>query len=246
MKCPGQDMQYWTSEAIYEVTCPQCKNRVEFYKDDTSRKCGQCGHRFVNPRMDFGCASYCQFAEQCLGNLPEEFLAQRDNLFKDRVAVEMKRYFKSDFKQISHASRVALHAERIGKNEGGNLAIILCSSYLRTVGHPEALRKYGDATGEYVEKEGVPIAEAILNKLGANEQLSSKVFAIIAHHQHPTPEDSKEFNVVYDANLIAGLEEEHKNSPLEHTRFIELIDSLLRTDGGRQEARDTFKKMGVL
>ena len=246
MKCPGQDMQYWKSEAIYESKCPKCDHMVEFYKDDTTRKCGHCGHRFVNPKLDFGCAAYCQFAEQCLGTLPEEFVAQKDNLLKDRVAVEVKRHFKSDFKQISHATRVARHAERIGKSEEGNLAIILCSSYLQNIGYSEALQKYGSTTGEYMGKAGIPIAEAILSKLGANEQLSSKVCDIIGHHQHPTPEDSKEFNVVYDANLIAGLEEEHKNTPLEQTRFIELIDCLLRTDGGRQEARETFKKMGVL
>jgi hypothetical protein len=246
MKCPGQDMQYWKSEAIYEAKCPKCDHMVEFYKDDPSRKCNHCGHRFVNPKMDFGCAAYCQFAEQCLGTLPEEFVSQKDNLFKDRVAVEVKRYFKNDFKQISHATRVARHAERIGKNEEGNLAIILCSSYLQNIGYSEALRKFGSATPESVGKAGVPIAEAILSKLGANEQLSNKVCAIIAHQQQPASEENKEFNIVYDANLIANLEEEHKNSPVEQTRFVELIDSVLRTEGGRQEATETFKKMGVL
>ena len=246
MKCPGQDMQYWTSEAIYETQCPQCNNAVEFYKDDTTRKCGHCGHRFVNPKMDFGCAAYCQFAEQCLGTLPEEFANQRDNLFKDRVAVEVKRYLKSDFKQISHATRVARHAERIAKDEGGNPAIILCSSYLQNIGYSEALQKYGSATGEHLEKESVRLAEAILSRLGAKEQLLREVCQIIAHHCHPGPKESKEFNVVYDARLIAGIEEEHKVSPLDPARFAELIDCLLRTEGGRREARETFEKMGVI
>ena len=246
MKCPGQDMQYWTSEAIYEAQCPQCNHAVEFYKDDTTRKCGKCGHRFVNPKMDFGCAAYCQFAEQCLGTLPEEFVNQRDNLFKDRVAVEIKRYFKSDFRQISHATRVARHAERIAKKEGGNPAIILCSSYLQNIGYTEALQKSGGTPEEHIEKESVRLAEVILSRLGANAQLSKEVCEIIAHQYHPGPEESTEFNVVYDATLIAGLEEEHKVSPLEPTRFIELIDCLLRTEGGRREARDEFEKMGVL
>ena len=86
MKCPGQDMKYWKDNAIFDVACPKCGTSVEFYKDDTSRKCGSCGHRFVNPKMDFGCASYCQYAEQCLGALPEDFTGGRDNLLKDKVA----------------------------------------------------------------------------------------------------------------------------------------------------------------
>jgi hypothetical protein len=116
-------MQYWKPGAIFEANCPKCGGIVEFFKDDTARKCGACGHRFVNPQMDFGCAAYCPYAEQCLGTLPEGLAAQKENLLKDRVAVEMKRYFKNDFKRIGHASRVARHARRIGKTEG-NLAVI--------------------------------------------------------------------------------------------------------------------------
>jgi HD superfamily phosphodiesterase len=88
--------------------------------------------------MDFGCAAYCQFAEQCIGNLPPELLAQKDDLLKDRVAIEMKRYFKDDFRRIGHATRVARYAERIGKSEKGNLAVILSAAYLRDIGILEA------------------------------------------------------------------------------------------------------------
>ena len=68
MRCPGQDTQFWDSSAVFEVKCPNCGGEVEFFKDDTMRKCPHCGHKFLNPKMDFGCAAYCQYAEQCLGN----------------------------------------------------------------------------------------------------------------------------------------------------------------------------------
>jgi len=70
MKCPGQDTRYWKPEAIFDAKCPKCNQLIEFFKDDTTRKCSKCGHRFLNPAMDFGCASYCRFAKQCTGNLP--------------------------------------------------------------------------------------------------------------------------------------------------------------------------------
>ena len=95
----------------------QCGHEVEFFKDDPLRKCDKCGHRFINPEMDFGCASYCEYAEQCIGTLPPELLAKREDLLKDRVALEMKKYFKQDFKRIGHATKVARYAERIGKSE---------------------------------------------------------------------------------------------------------------------------------
>ena len=142
MKCPGQDSRYWKPGSIFEAKCPKCGSEVEFFKDDTTRKCKSCGHRFLNPSMDFGCASYCQYAEQCIGDLPPELIAQKENLLKDRVAIEMKRYFKQDFKRIGHSTRVARYAERIGKKENGNLAVILPAAYLHDIGIKEAERKH--------------------------------------------------------------------------------------------------------
>ena len=75
MKCPGQDSRYWKAGAIFEAKCPECDHLVEFFKDDTTRKCPKCEHKFANPKMDFGCASYCQYAKECIGDLPPELLA---------------------------------------------------------------------------------------------------------------------------------------------------------------------------
>ncbi|MBW2035163.1 MAG: HD domain-containing protein, partial [Deltaproteobacteria bacterium] len=154
MKCPGQDMQFWKPGSIFETKCPKCGNEVEFFKDDPTRKCPKCGHRFLNPSLDFGCASYCQYAEQCIGDLPPELLAQKEDLLKDRVAIEMKRYFKQDFKRVGHAIRVARYAEQIGREEGGNLAVILCAAYLHDIGVKEAERKHNSTAAKYQEEEG--------------------------------------------------------------------------------------------
>ena len=48
-------------------------------------------NKVVNPRMNLGCAGYCQFAEQCLGELGQDLLAKRDDLFKDRLALDVKK-----------------------------------------------------------------------------------------------------------------------------------------------------------
>lgn len=160
MKCPGQDMQYWRDDAIFEVPCPQCDTLVEFYKDDTSRKCPKCEHRFVNPKLDFGCASYCQFAEQCLGTLPEDFLGSREDLLKDKVAVLLKRHLKTDFKRIRRATDLARIGENICKKEGGNLAVILCASYLYQI--------------------DTVVADSILQEAGAPLPLCETIHATLA------------------------------------------------------------------
>jgi len=237
MKCPGQDSRYWKEGAIFETECPKCSHTVEFFKDDPARKCAYCGYRMMNPQMDFGCASYCEFADQCLGTLPPELLAQREDLLKDRVAVEMKRYFKTDFKRIGHATKVARYAERIGKMEKGNLAVILPAAYLHDIGIPESEKKYGSSAARYQEEEGPPIARSILINLGGTEALIDEVCDIIGHHHHPKSQESINFKVVYDADLITNIEENQKDNPMEIDRFNRIIEKKFLTEAGCKEAR---------
>jgi HD superfamily phosphohydrolase YqeK len=241
MKCPGQDSRYWQSNAIFETACTKCGGTVEFFKDDTTRKCDGCGHRMMNPKMDFGCASYCQYADQCLGTLPPELVAEKEDLLKDRVAVEMKRYFRSDFKRIGHAMRVARHAEAIGRNEGGNLSVILCAAYLHDIGIHEAERKHRSTAARHQEAEGPAIARGILTTLGASEALIDEVTDIVGHHHHPRETETTNFKVLYDADLITNLEESHKKNPISAERLGDILQNSLLTKSGRTEAANVFK-----
>ncbi|MFC1857161.1 HD domain-containing protein [Thermodesulfobacteriota bacterium] len=221
---------------MFEVKCPQCDKNVEFFKDDTTRKCNHCGHRFINPEMDFGCAAYCKYAEQCIGDLPPELLAQKENLFKDRVAIEMKRYFKTEFKQIGHAMRVARYAERIGKRERGNLAVILSAAYLHDIGIIEAKQKHGSSGWDYHEGEGPAVARSIMSKLDAGDELIDEVCDIIEHHHHPRDEETINFKVFYDADMIANLEETQEKESADREKLMQIIASFL-TESGREEAQ---------
>jgi DNA-directed RNA polymerase subunit RPC12/RpoP len=236
MKCPGQDTRYWKPGAIFEVTCPRCGSDVEFFQDDTARKCSHCGNRFVNPKVDFGCASYCQYAEQCLGDLPPELLAQKDDLLKDRVAIEMKRYFGKDFKRIGHAARVARYAEQIVKEEKGNPAVVLCAAYLHDIGIHEAERKYQSTAPGYQRKEGPPIARDILTRLGAKEDLIDEVCDIVGHHHQPGDEESLNFQIIYDADLLVNLEDKQKKKKTEKERLATTIETSMFTDTGKRLA----------
>lgn len=238
MGCPGQDSRYWKPGAIFEVPCPQCGRMVEFFKDEASRRCRSCGHKFLNPRMDFGCATYCKFAEQCLGELSQELLAERKNLLKDRVAVEMKSYFKQDFKRISHATKVARLAEQIVREEKGDPAVVLSAAYLHDIGLPEAERRHGSTEPRFQEEEGPPIAREILSRLGAAPDLIAEVADIVGHHHHPRSEETANFKAVYDADLIVNLEEELKEGASDAERLEARIGGEFLTATGRRLARE--------
>lgn len=240
MKCPGQDTQYWKPDAIFDVKCPKCGHTVEFFKDDTSRKCGHCGHRFINPEMDFGCASYCQFAEQCLGTLPSELLAQKEDLLKDRVAIAMKRHFKTDFARIGHATKVARYAERIGRNERVNMAVVLVASYLLEVENSETQKRENQDGHEPGEPQEESIARKILIDLKAQSVLIDSVLAIVTRPGHASTETPLEFKVVYDADKIASWEADQKSNPLSKEELEEKIQKKLLTESGRNEAKSVL------
>ena len=66
MKCPGQDTRYWKPGDIFDVPCPACGSSVEFFKDESKRRCPSCGYQLGNPRLDLGCADWCPYGKKCL------------------------------------------------------------------------------------------------------------------------------------------------------------------------------------
>ncbi len=211
-------MKYWKDDAIFEVSCPKCNNAIEFYKDDTTRKCGHCGHRLVNPKMDFGCASYCQFAEQCMGTLPEEFMGSREDLLKEKVAVAVKRSYQTDFKSIRKATGAARHAENIGKAEGGNLAVILCAVYLH---------------GMMLDS-----ARSILTGAGASEPLIQEITQILETQKDLAGEGAAAAGIVHDAIVLEQLQDDLKKARIGRAAAQQLAEQQLFTETARSIAAE--------
>jgi len=187
--------------------------------------------------MDFGCAAHCKFAEHCFGDLPPELIKQKEDLFKDRVAVEMKLYFKQDFKRIGHAAKVARYAEKIVQQEKGDPAVVLSAAYLHDIGIKEAERKQQNNEAADHEKEGPPVARELLTKLDANQDLIEEVCDIISHHHHAGDRDTVNFRIVYDADLIVNLEDKRRKAQMDPKQLADLVETGFLTDGGRELAR---------
>ena len=246
MQCPGQDSRYWDGEAVFEANCTECGNALEFFKDDNARKCGQCGHKALNPRIDFGCASYCPYASQCLGELPPELVAQKQELLKEKTAVAMKKYFENDFKRIGHATRVGRLVDKIGEMvmdhevEDYNPAVTGIAAYLHDIGIKEAEIKFNSSSPKYQHQEGPPVAREILGDLGANEGIIEEVCDIIGHHHSPRPDETMNFKVLYDADLIVNLEEKQKESPADQEHLEKIFRNSFLTEEGAEIARKTL------
>lgn len=240
MKCPGQDTRYWKPEDIFETACPACGKALEFFKDDSSRKCKSCGTKVLNPNIDFGCATYCKFADQCLKELPPEILAQRKNIFKDKVACEVHRYLGADQKRINHAEKVALYAGQLLAQEKGDLAVVMAAAYLHDIGIKAAEEKYQSTAASCQEELGPGIARQILEGLGSDRKLIDEVCDIIGHHHHPRHEETDNFKALYDADVLVNIEEGDVEKPRDREKLAQLIDTRFLTEAGKELAKEMF------
>jgi hypothetical protein len=112
----------------------------------------------------------------------------------------------------------------------------MITAYLHDIGIKEGERKFNSSAAKYQHSEGPPVAREILTKLKANEGLTDEVCDIIGHHHHPRPEETVNFKVLYDADLITNLAEKHQESPLDPERLQSIIGKSFLTVGGRQLA----------
>jgi HD superfamily phosphodiesterase len=172
--------------------------------------------------------------------MPPELLAKKKELLVERVPIEMKRYFADDFKRIGHATKVARYADRICKEEQGHPVVTTLSAYLHDIGIKEAERKYNSASPQYQHLEGPPVAREILTRLGAEEGMIDEVCDIIGHHHSPRHEETINFKIIYDADLIVNLEEKQKESPTPPDHLEKIIEKSFLTKAGKSLARNVL------
>lgn len=243
MKCPGQDMRYWKPGDIFDVPCPQCGKKIEFFKDEVRRRCKSCGAQVTNPKIDFGCAEWCAYAQQCVGTLSVERNGEGPESLRQRIASEMRRVFAGDSKRIDHANRVARFAEGILKDEGGDPAVVIAAAYLHDIGIHEAEKKYDSTAGKYQEREGPPIARNILESLGADKGMVDEVCDLIAHHHSPGQLQTLNFQILWEADCLVNLEDAPE-SELDQTK--EMVEATFKTSTGKSLAKalliDTLDK----
>lgn len=241
MKCPGQDSRFWKPEDVFEIQCLKCGRIIEFFKDDVKRKC-RCGEEIVNPRLDFGCAQWCEYGEQCIGVIPQELEDLKKELekgrFKEKFSQAMKRYFNKDMKRISHAQKVARFAEEIAKQEGGNPLVVLGSAYLHDIGIYEAEKKHNSSSTEYQELEGPPIARDLIKRVGLKDKMIEEICDIIGHHHHPREEETLNFQILYEADWLVNIEEEGFLKDRE--RVKKLIEEVFKTSTGKKLAQKLY------
>ena len=247
MQCPGQDTMFWKPTDVFEIECPKCGYHVEFFKLDVKRKC-RCGHEMVNPKIDFGCAQWCSYGDKCLESLPEDIRViqkeEQNKRLRERILQEIKKYFGDDGKSLDHSLKVASYAEEILKIEGGHPLVVLGAAYLHDIGMKEAKEKYGSASLENQEKEGIAIARDILKRLNIQKEIYDEICDMIGHLHHPGEQETLHFQILYEADWLANIEEKGLFQDQEKTE--EIIGKIFQTVTGKRLAKELYNRSGYL
>ncbi len=234
VRCPGQDQRFWKPEDIFDVKCPGCGKPIEFFKDEPKLKCRNCGQMVVNPKIDLGCAEWCQYAEQCLA----ASVKNQASIIREKLIEEMKNVFGNDQRRIEHTLAVLDYAEQILSAEGGDPLVVKAAAILHDIGIHEAERKYSSSAGKYQEVEGPPIARKILAKYDLDEAVIQHICRIIANHHSAKDIDTIEFRITWDADWLVNIPEEFPDKVRE--KLQELIGKVFKTHKGRQIAVELF------
>jgi hypothetical protein len=179
IKCPGQDTRFWKPDDIFTVECPKCGAEIEFFKDDTRRRCAWCGHLFYNPKIELGCAEWCQFADKCVPELVQERKAMQT--FKERLRERALALAAGDPDLEARLDRSLALAIDLLKAEGGDPKVVFAAILLQMVDLDQARELLAELETE------PEITESILEVLGGdkgngdiNRHLYEDVLALMA------------------------------------------------------------------
>jgi hypothetical protein len=200
MKCPGQDTRYWKPDDIFVAECPKCGAEIEFFKDDTRRRCAWCGHMFYNPKIELGCAEWCQYAEKCVPDLVRAKKAAQN--FKDLLAEMVKSHLEGDPAAWDRTAKGAQFAQDLLKAEGGDPKVLLAAVLLHAV-------ETAKAQEFLAELETEPeISDSILELLagrGAERDLNRQLYKDVLTLVAETAESPRKFNTRTAQRLAEAL-----------------------------------------
>jgi hypothetical protein len=230
-KCPGQDTRFWGPDDIYSVECAKCGRAVEFFKDDIRRRCTHCGFMFLNPRLDLGCATWCQYAEQCVG-------AMSKDEFKQILTLAVKEYFDGDEKRINHSLKTLEFAERILEKEGGNPKVVIAAAVLRKIGVGEEDKGAHKAGKSNEEGDWLDSVKTILERSGSTKEIVEEVSQIMQEQLHHRRIDTLNSKIVHDAHRLASLSTDSES--WKKAQLKEAIKETFLTPTGRKIADELY------
>jgi len=220
MKCPGQDRAYWSTEVVSEIPCPGCATPVEFFRDEASRRCPNCGHRFANPRTALSCAQWCAHAEQCVGpGLGTSAGGTGESTLTHRLFQWIEQALAGDPPRLARTMLVLQHAQALVAEEKSDPRMVLgCAALLES---------------------GLSAAEPDLQRIGFDPVSVEGVCSLCEAFRADAPPDSLEARIVADARRLAALS---CRNPDPASQEPDPASEPFQTESGQRRAQSLFPR----
>jgi hypothetical protein len=202
---------------------------VEVFRDENKGRCLRCGHKFLAPGGNLGCAQWCSVAKECLGFAPQRqpSSGSTESALAARLIQRAEEVFKNHPARVAQVLRVFQFAKELVREEGGDPRVILCAALLLATG------------GESQASSEATSVDVLLREMGLDEATRSRVLEVVANYRTGQNSGAAELRIVCDAERLARLAVEPLvGSPDERD---DAIRAGLCTEAGRRKARSLMQ-----
>ena len=148
------------------------------------------------------------------------------------VVSAMIDFYAGDIQRINHFLKVYALAKNIGECEGLSeeaRQVLEIAAVTHDIGIKPSEEKYADCTGPHQEREGPPVARAMLHTLGYAPALIDRVCYLIAHHHTYTDIDSLDYQILVEADFLVNAYEDG----MEQEAIQSVRERVFRTGTGK-------------
>lgn len=169
-----------------------------------------------------------------------DFAAVRQSRLIDAVQHAAIVYLEHDAARIQHLVKVRAYAERIADEEYlpfEDKKILSLSAVLHDIGIHNAEKKFGNCSGKNQEKEGPPVARALLQDFSlSSEEVEAVCYMIAHHHSYASIGDNLVLRILVEADMLVNAYEEH--IPLESLALFK--QNVFRTQSGKKLLQEIY------
>jgi len=175
----------FTQPKIELVRCPHCGDDAEVWSDEADGKCAKCGKPVCRTTTQ-SCIDWCKYAKECLGeNEHKRYQDMKTRLRKESLLTAGESRLTDEAQKQQARTRATFAEQILAKEAAGDPNVVIAAAALLSVPDPDT---------------SVP---GILQELGYPEGFIKEVTGIVGHISHPGTNESLNFRIVHDADVLA-------------------------------------------
>ncbi len=141
--------------------------------------------------------------------------------------------------RVQHFLKVWSFAKTIAERENipaSDLTVLEAAAIVHDIGIKTSLEKHGSASGPLQEREGPPVARAMLEALSYPPAVVERVCHLVGHHHSYDNIDGVDYQILVEADFLVNIHE--SNYPAESVANV--YDNIFRTATGRDICRRLY------